>query len=134
MMVLLSVALSSLRRTHLPGMDNRAGARLAGMPQTPDEMLSEVSESLTARTGRSMEQWLALVRSSGVDPPDSARLQPGGGPGAGDAQGIAAGRARGRRRGRVPAAGGLRAESLTGMVISTTVTRAAEKHRAMFAW
>jgi hypothetical protein len=34
MMVLLSVALSSPRRTHLPGMDNRAEARLAGMPQT----------------------------------------------------------------------------------------------------
>jgi hypothetical protein len=92
------------------------------MPQTPDEMLSAVSESLAARTGRSLEEWLALVRSSGVDPldqaavrgwlrrehgvpqnsqwaiadatrdrvdlglrftdpPDAARLQPGGGPG-----------------------------------------------------
>jgi hypothetical protein len=48
------------------------------MPQTPDEMLSAVRESLTARTGRSLKQWLALVRSSGVDPPDSTRLQPGG--------------------------------------------------------
>jgi hypothetical protein len=72
------------------------------MPATPDEMLSAVSDSLAARTGRSLEQWLALVRSSGVDPldqtavrnwlrrehrvpfsdpPQAARLQPGGGPG-----------------------------------------------------
>jgi hypothetical protein len=29
------------------------------MPQTPDEMLSTVKESLAARTGRSLEQWLA---------------------------------------------------------------------------
>jgi hypothetical protein len=36
------------------------------MPQTPDEMLSAVSESLAARTGRSLEQWLALGgRASG---------------------------------------------------------------------
>jgi Domain of unknown function (DUF4287) len=40
------------------------------MPPTPDDMLSAVSDSLAARTGRSLEQWLALVRSSGVDPLD----------------------------------------------------------------
>jgi hypothetical protein len=28
------------------------------MPPTPDEMLSAVSDSLAARTGRSLEQWL----------------------------------------------------------------------------
>ena len=33
-------------------------------------MLSAVSQSLEARTGRSLEQWLDLVRSSGLDPLD----------------------------------------------------------------
>ncbi len=33
------------------------------MPPTPDDMLTAVSDSLAARTGRSLEQWLALVRS-----------------------------------------------------------------------
>jgi predicted transport protein len=40
------------------------------MPQTPNEMLSAVSQSLAARTGRSLEQWLDLVRASGLDPLD----------------------------------------------------------------
>jgi len=40
------------------------------MPQTPEEMLSAVSQSLAARTGRSLEQWVELVRSSGLDPLD----------------------------------------------------------------
>ena len=56
-------------------MDSAPQARLAGMPQTPDEMLSAVSESLAARTGRSLEEWLALVRSSGVDPLDQAAVR-----------------------------------------------------------
>ena len=56
-------------------MDSALQARLAGMPQTPDEMLSAVSESLAARTGRSLEEWLALVRSSGVDPLDQAAVR-----------------------------------------------------------
>jgi len=56
-------------------MDSALRARLAGMPQTPDEMLSAVSESLAARTGRSLEEWLALVRSSGVDPLDQAAVR-----------------------------------------------------------
>ena len=47
-------------------MDTGTDARLPGMPPGPDEMLSAVSESLAARTGRSLEQWLALLRSSGV--------------------------------------------------------------------
>jgi hypothetical protein len=45
------------------------------MPPTPDEMLSAVSDSLAARTGRSLEQWLALVRSSGVDPLDQTAVR-----------------------------------------------------------
>lgn len=56
-------------------MDSALRARLTGMPQTPDEMLSAVSESLAARTGRSLEEWLALVRSSGVDPLDQAAVR-----------------------------------------------------------
>ena len=56
-------------------MDSARRARLAGMPQNPDEMLSAVSESLAARTGRSLEEWLALVRSSGVDPLDQAAVR-----------------------------------------------------------
>jgi uncharacterized protein DUF4287 len=56
-------------------MDSAPQARLASMPQTPDEMLSAVSESLAARTGRSLEEWLALVRSSGVDPLDQAAVR-----------------------------------------------------------
>jgi hypothetical protein len=40
------------------------------MPHTPDEMLSAVSQSLAARTGRSLDQWVDLVRSSGLDPLD----------------------------------------------------------------
>src|ERR1039457_7239940 len=38
------------------------------MGQTPDEMLSAVAASLPARTGRSLPDWLALVRDSGIDP------------------------------------------------------------------
>jgi predicted transport protein len=45
------------------------------MPQTPDEMLSAVSQSLAARTGRSLEQWVDLVRSSGLDPLDQAAVR-----------------------------------------------------------
>ena len=45
------------------------------MPQTPDEMLNAVSESLAVRTGRSLEQWLALVRASGLDPLDQAAVR-----------------------------------------------------------
>jgi predicted transport protein len=37
---------------------------------TPEEMLSAVSESLAGRTGRTMEEWVALVAAAGVDPLD----------------------------------------------------------------
>jgi Domain of unknown function (DUF5655) len=50
-------------------------ARLAGMPHTPDDMLSAVTESLATRTGRSLEQWLALVGASGMDPMDQAAVR-----------------------------------------------------------
>ena len=40
------------------------------MPRTPDDMLSAVSQSLAARTGRSLEEWLALVQASQLDPLD----------------------------------------------------------------
>ena len=40
------------------------------MAPTPDDMMSAVTESLAARTGRSMDEWLALVEASGVDPLD----------------------------------------------------------------
>ena len=45
------------------------------MPPSPEQMLSAVSESLAARTGRSLEQWLAVVRSSGPDPLDQAAVR-----------------------------------------------------------
>ncbi len=38
-------------------------------------MLSAVSQSLAARTGRSLEQWLDLVRSSGLDPLDQGAVR-----------------------------------------------------------
>jgi hypothetical protein len=37
---------------------------------SPDAMLRAVSASLAARTGRSLDGWLSLVQSSGVDPLD----------------------------------------------------------------
>jgi hypothetical protein len=40
------------------------------MAQTPNEMLSAVSASLAARTGRSLDDWVALVQASGLDPVD----------------------------------------------------------------
>ena len=40
------------------------------MPQTPDDMMSAVSRSLAARTGRSLQEWLSLVQGSGLDPLD----------------------------------------------------------------
>ena len=45
------------------------------MPNTPDEMLSAVSQSLAARTGRSLQEWVDLVRSSGLDPLDQAAVR-----------------------------------------------------------
>ncbi len=40
------------------------------MGQTPDEMMSGVTSSLAARTGRSLPEWIALVQGSGIDPVD----------------------------------------------------------------
>jgi predicted transport protein len=40
------------------------------MGQTPDDMLSAVSASLAQRTGRPLDEWVALVRASGIDPLD----------------------------------------------------------------
>jgi Domain of unknown function (DUF5655)/Domain of unknown function (DUF4287) len=40
------------------------------MAATPDDMMSAVSASLAARTGRSLDEWLGLVQASGVDPLD----------------------------------------------------------------
>jgi hypothetical protein len=37
---------------------------------SPDDMMSAVNESLAARTGRSLDEWLSLVESSGIDPLD----------------------------------------------------------------
>jgi hypothetical protein len=37
---------------------------------TPDEMMSAVTDSMTERTGRTLEDWVALVAASGVDPLD----------------------------------------------------------------
>lgn len=37
---------------------------------TPDEMMSAVTASLADRTGRTLEDWVALVAGSGVDPLD----------------------------------------------------------------
>ena len=42
---------------------------LRGVP-TPDEMMSAVTDSMDERTGRTLEQWVALVAGSGVDPLD----------------------------------------------------------------
>src|SRR5215472_12148490 len=40
------------------------------MAKTPDEMMSAVSASLAERTGRTMDEWVALVQGSGADPLD----------------------------------------------------------------
>jgi Domain of unknown function (DUF5655)/Domain of unknown function (DUF4287) len=45
------------------------------MAPTPDEMLTAVSESLAARTGRSLAEWLVLVQASGIDPLDQAAVR-----------------------------------------------------------
>jgi predicted transport protein len=37
---------------------------------TPDEMFGAVAGSLADRTGHTLEEWVALVRTSGVDPLD----------------------------------------------------------------
>ena len=44
--------------------------RLWPVGPSPDDMMSAVSDSMQARTGRSLEEWVALVQSSGIDPLD----------------------------------------------------------------
>jgi hypothetical protein len=48
---------------------------MPGVAHTPDQMLSAVSRSLASRTGRSLDQWVALVRASGVDPLDQKAVR-----------------------------------------------------------
>jgi hypothetical protein len=38
--------------------------------KSPDDMMSAVTGTLAARTGRSLEEWLVLVQESGIDPLD----------------------------------------------------------------
>jgi hypothetical protein len=40
------------------------------MAKTPDEMMGAVSASMAERTGRTLDEWVALVQASGVDPLD----------------------------------------------------------------
>ena len=40
------------------------------MAKTPDVMMSAVSGSLAERTGRTLDEWVALVQASGIDPLD----------------------------------------------------------------
>lgn len=37
---------------------------------SPDKMMAAVTESMRERTGRTLDEWVALVQSSGVDPLD----------------------------------------------------------------
>jgi hypothetical protein len=40
------------------------------MGQSPDDMMGAVIASLAARTGRSLQEWVTLVESAGIDPLD----------------------------------------------------------------
>ena len=55
-----------------PGVSWRRRARhyAVRMAKTPDDMMSAVSESLAERTGRTLDEWVALVQASGIDPLD----------------------------------------------------------------
>jgi|CZKT01.1.fsa_nt_gi hypothetical protein len=53
----------------------RAGVIMSRVAHTPGEMLSAVSKSLASRTGRSLDQWAALVQASGVDPLDQKAVR-----------------------------------------------------------
>lgn len=49
---------------------------LVGMASnSPDAMMAAVSESMKERTGRSLEEWVALVGDSGVDPLDQKAVR-----------------------------------------------------------
>jgi predicted transport protein len=46
------------------------------MAKTPEEMMAAVTSSMAERTGRPLEEWVALVRStSGVDPLDQTAVR-----------------------------------------------------------
>jgi hypothetical protein len=45
------------------------------MAPTPDDMMTAVTQSLAARTGRSLDEWLDVIRASGVDPLDQAAVR-----------------------------------------------------------
>ena len=47
----------------------RPGASVPGVP-SPDDMMSAVTDSMAGRTGRTLQEWVALVATSGVDPLD----------------------------------------------------------------
>jgi hypothetical protein len=38
--------------------------------KSPDDMMSAVTGSMAARTGRSLDEWLEVVQASGIDPLD----------------------------------------------------------------
>ena len=40
------------------------------MPMSPQEMMAAVAASMKERTGRTLEEWVAVVRESGLDPLD----------------------------------------------------------------
>jgi len=40
------------------------------MAKTPDEMMGAVSASLAERTGKTLDEWVARVQASGIDPLD----------------------------------------------------------------
>lgn len=42
---------------------------------SPNEMMASVAGSLAQRTGRSLEEWVALVRKSGLDPLDQKAVR-----------------------------------------------------------
>jgi hypothetical protein len=45
------------------------------MGLTPEDMLSAVSASLAARTGRSLDEWVALVQAHDIDPLDRSAVR-----------------------------------------------------------
>lgn len=44
-------------------------------PENPHEMTAAVSATLQKRTGRSLEEWMELVHSSGIDPLDQLAVR-----------------------------------------------------------
>jgi hypothetical protein len=44
-------------------------------PMSPEDMMTAVSGSLAQRTGRSLEEWVAVVQASGVDPLDQTAVR-----------------------------------------------------------